>query len=98
LIEGFDIPYELAQENYRTFLMDDYPDVKVSVKKIIGEGDIVACYTETQGTNSDFNRQAIWADSAFYRLSDGKIVEEWFVSDYVMALKQLGYDIKAPEV
>ena len=54
LIEGFDIPYEVAQENFRTFLMDDYPDLKVSVKKIISEGDIVACYIESQGTDSDF--------------------------------------------
>ena len=96
-IEGFDIPYELAQENLRTFLMDDYPDMKVTVKHIIGEGDMVACYTESQGTNSDFNRQSIWPESVFYRLSEGKIVEEWFVADYVSALKQLGYNIKAPE-
>ena len=64
---------------------------------MIAEGDTVACYTESRGTNSDFNREAIWPDCAFYRLADGKIVEEWYVSDYVGALKQLGYDIKAPE-
>ena len=97
LIEGFDITFELARENLRTFLMDDYPDVKVTVKQIIGEGDIVACYSESQGTNSDFNRQSIWPESTFYRLSEGKIVEEWYVADYVGSLKQLGYDIKAPE-
>ena len=97
-IEGYDIPYELYQENLRTFLMDEYPDVKVTVKKIIGEGDMVACYSESQGTNSDFNRQSIWPESGFYRLSEGKIVEEWYVADYVGSLKQLGYDIKAPEV
>lgn len=96
LIEGFDIPYDVAQEDYRTFLMEDYPDVKVTVKKILEEGDTVACYTESKGTNTDFNREAIWSDSTFYRLSDGKIVEEWYVFDYVMVLKQLGYDIKAP--
>ena len=97
LIEGFDISYEVARENTRTFLMEDYPDVKVSVIKIIEEGDTVACYTETKGTDSDFNREVIWSDSTFYRLSDGKIVEEWYVSDDVSVLKQLGYDIKAPD-
>jgi predicted SnoaL-like aldol condensation-catalyzing enzyme len=98
LIEAFDISYAAVKENYRAFLTDQYPDVKVKVIKMIAEGDTVACYTVTQGINSDFDREAIWADSAFYRLSNGKIVEEWYVSDYVMALKQLGYDIKAPEV
>ena len=97
LIEGFDITYEIARENLRTFLMDEYPDVKVTVKQIIGEGDMVACYCESQGTNSDFNRLSIWPESGFFRLSEGKIVEEWYVEDYVGALKQLGYDIKAPE-
>jgi hypothetical protein len=96
-IEGFDITCEVAKENFRTFLMDEYPDVKVTVKKIIGEGDLVACYCESRGTNSNFNRQSIWPESVFYRLSEGKIVEEWYVADYVSALKQLGYDIKAPE-
>ena len=86
LIEGFDISYEVARENTRTFLMEDYPDVKVTDIKIIEEGDTVACYTETKGTNSDFNREVIWPDSAFYRLSNGKIIEQWYVSDYVSAL------------
>jgi hypothetical protein len=97
LIEGFDIPCELPQDNYRTFLTDDYPDLKVTVKKMIAEGDIIACYNESQGANSDFNRQAIWPESVFNCLSEGKIVEEWYVSDFVGALKQLGYDINAPE-
>ena len=97
LIEGYDISYEVVKGNYRAFLTDLYPDVEVKVEKMIAEDDIVACYTIYQGTNSDFNREVIWPDSAFYRLSDGKIVEEWYVSDYVGALKQLGYDIKAPE-
>ena len=97
VIDGFDTTYELEKENYRTFLMDNYPDVKVSVKKLISEGDIVACFNECRGTDSDFNREVIWSESVFYRLSDGKIVEEWYVSDNVSVLQQLGYNIKAPE-
>jgi len=97
LIEGFDISYKEVKEDYRTFLTDQYPDVKVKIEKMIAEGEFVACYSVSQGTNSDFKREAIWSDCSFYRLSDGKIVEEWYVSDFVGALKQLGYDIKAPE-
>lgn len=59
LIEGFDISCEVARENTRTFLLEGYPDVRVTVKKIIEEGDTAACYTVTKGTNSGFNREAI---------------------------------------
>lgn len=96
LIEGFDIPNEINRKGFQTFLLKEYPDVKVTVKHILEEGDMIACYLEYKGTNSDFHREAIWTSCMFFRLSDGKIVEGWGIDDDVSVLKQLGYEIKAP--
>lgn len=43
LDENFDIPNEVFRENSRTLLMEECPDVRVSVINILEEGDTVAC-------------------------------------------------------
>jgi len=34
----------------------------------------------------------------FMRLSEGKIVEDWYITDGISHLKQLGYQIIAPNM
>ncbi|REJ83764.1 MAG: ester cyclase [Bacteroidetes bacterium] len=73
------------------------PDMKVTVKKIVAEGDLVTCYYNVSGTNTgnmgdmpptgkSFNVDGV----DIVRISDGKIVEHWGLFDNYKFMEQLG--------
>ena len=72
------------------------PDAKVSVERMAGEGDLVAVHWRTTGTNSvasagmpgngkPFDVEGM----TFFRFEDGRIVEEWSVTDWMTLMRQL---------
>ena len=80
----------------REFLTKEFPDLQSSIKLILTDGDMVVCLLEYRGTNADFEREAVWREAWFVRLSEGKIVEDWSVFDGTSYFGQLGYQIIPP--
>jgi steroid delta-isomerase-like uncharacterized protein len=73
------------------------PDLTVEIEDLIAEGDRVACRFTVRATHlGDFmgipatGKPVVWAGNPSYRLSDGKIVEEWFFEDHLGLFQQLG--------
>lgn len=98
LVEDFKITYDLIIENYKKYLLEDYPDLTASVVSLVAEGDLVAYFLKMQGTDAAYKRQAIWTDCGFFRIVKGKIVEGWGCDDEFSRKKQLGYQIYPPVI
>ncbi|MEU4360276.1 nuclear transport factor 2 family protein [Promicromonospora sp. NPDC023987] len=61
-----------------TWLRGEYPNLKLVIKRIIGEGDMVVTHShlDLEPGDPDNPGQAL-AD--YFRLEDGKVVEHWDV-------------------
>ena len=78
---------------------EDFPDVTLTVDRIVAEGDMVAAYLTWSGTHQDDDEEtgapetgmaAAWVSAAFFRIECGKIVETWSVADELGQLQDLG--------
>lgn len=96
LVKAFDTNYEDNFEWSKRTLLEEVPDSKVDILHLVEEGDLVACLYSITGTNALFNRQALWSESAFFRVVDGKIVEDWGVSDWLSMNRQWGFTFNLP--
>jgi predicted ester cyclase len=96
IINGFDTHNDQAKTDMREFMTKEFPDLQASIKQIIADGDRVVCMLEYRGTHADFEREAVWREAWFVRLSDGKIVEGWPILDLESYFTQLGYQIIPP--
>jgi predicted ester cyclase len=72
------------------------PDYKAEIKMILEEGDLVAVYLISSGTNQEFHASAVWPECSIMRLENGKIVESWSVEDDLSFNLQMGYQVKEP--
>jgi predicted ester cyclase len=79
--------------------MQSFPDRKVQIEEIVGEGDTVAVRARITGTNQGgfplFNVPANGAKIDFpavgiYRFQDGKVVSHWGLNDALTLMMQLG--------
>jgi predicted ester cyclase len=96
LIKGFDTHTSQAKLDMQEFMADEFPDLKATIKQIISYGDMVVCLLEYRGNHADIEREAVWREAWFVRLSEGKIVEGWSVFDGSTYFRQLGYQIVPP--
>jgi predicted ester cyclase len=84
--------------NVVTYLVDQYPDLVMTIESIVSEGDTVAVRVFSQGTNlgklqgvmpptgKKFSgRQIHW-----YRVVGGKLAEHWAVREDLETMLQLG--------
>lgn len=64
------------------WLRGDYPNLKLNIKRVLAEGDMVVTHShlDLEPGNPDNPGQAL-AD--FFRLEDGKVVEHWDVIQMV---------------
>jgi predicted SnoaL-like aldol condensation-catalyzing enzyme len=97
-VEGFDLNLSTNIEIWNDFTLKIWPDLKVEIRVICGEGDLVACYLVNSGTNQEYHHSAVWDECDIYRLKDGKIIEVWGVESLLVQMKQLGYQILPPVV
>jgi predicted ester cyclase len=74
-----------------------FPDLRLTIDKIVAEGDLVAVRFLAEGTNTGSGNglQATGkpiriAAMTILRIVDGKIVEEWPMFDQLDLLRQLG--------
>lgn len=60
------------------WLRGEYPDLKLHIKRVIAEGDLVVTHShlDLEPANVDNPGRAL-AD--YFRLEDGKVVEHWDV-------------------
>jgi predicted ester cyclase len=75
------------------------PDVETTVESVVAEDDRVALFLTIRGTlrgthpwfgTPPTNELITVTGAAFYRLRDGKIVEDWVVLDQLGHLMELG--------
>ena len=74
-----------------------FPDMKISIDRVVAEGDSVAVYGKVSGMNTGVlmgtaptGKRASFAYMDIYRIVDGRVVESWHVEDIAGMLKQLG--------
>ena len=74
-----------------------FPDLKATIEDLVAEGDKVAVRQTWRGTHtSDFlripptGRQVTFTSIEVYRVSGGKLAEEWVELDMLGLLQQLG--------
>jgi steroid delta-isomerase-like uncharacterized protein len=73
------------------------PDVNVTVERMAGEAELVAVHWRAVGTNTvasagmPGNGKSFDVEGmTFFRFDQGRIVEEWSVTDWTSLMKQLG--------
>lgn len=73
-----------------------FPDLVVTVKRAVADSDLVAVHWSAKGTNTvaaaglpGKGGQADVNGMTFFRFKDGRIVEEWSITDIVSMMRQL---------
>jgi predicted ester cyclase len=96
LLGGFDTHTDQAKSDMRKFMTEEFPDLKATIKLILADGDMVVSLLEYLGTHADLEREAVWREAWFARLSEGKIVEGWPIIDESSFFRHLGYQLIPP--
>ena len=75
-----------------------FPDWAEEIKLIVAEGDLVAIYFESTGTNDGnfqgnppTGKRIHINEMSISRIIDGKIVEQWLIPDVLSLNEQLGF-------
>lgn len=94
--EGTPADREVARGAIGMYLAG-FPDLRVEVEELVAEGDRVVAVLRYHGThNGDLfgmpptGRRISVRQIAVYRIKDGKVIEEWEVSDQMGLMQQLG--------
>src|SRR5215211_5240647 len=97
-------PREEAQtggtEEWASDREQDYPDLQVTVERVIAEDDLVASYQRYMGTQQgdvedergvpSTGLATEWVSMGMFRIECGKIAEIWAVADDLGRLQRLG--------
>lgn len=85
-----------------------YPDLKLTIRDIIVEGNAGAMTWTYEGTQTGDSptlgipatgKHVVFSGCAFFRVNDeGKTTETWNYVDWVGLMKQLGFTITPPEI
>jgi predicted ester cyclase len=82
-------------KGFVTDLRAAFPDLRVEIEVLVEEGDRVAWQRTHRGTfKADFRgiaatgREMVWRDIVVTHYEDGKIAEEWGVSEFVERSQQ----------
>ncbi len=88
-------PEEVKREIVR--LRMAFPDLHVTACRVAAEGDRVVAYLWIGGTHTGSYRglratgtYAAWKAITTFRIADGRIVEQWGMTDCARTLKKLG--------
>lgn len=86
-----------------TSLRRAFPDLAVTVRRVIQEGDMVGVHLTGRGTHLGVfqglpptGRSWSAGCTALYRVRDGQIVDAWVTWDLLAMLEQLGGVTRAP--
>jgi predicted ester cyclase len=95
-IEDFDIKVSDVFNSANPYWEKYWPDLRMTIKQILGSGDTITCLAVNSGTNLEYGRSAIWGEIDIFKLHNGKITEIWGIEDTYSEFKQLGYQITEP--
>lgn len=91
-----------ALKGFVTMYRAAFPDLHITLKAVIAEGDKVVQYATVSGTmKGDFagmtasGKSATWDEIHISRIANGKNAEHWMVTDQMSMLAQLGF-VQAP--
>jgi steroid delta-isomerase-like uncharacterized protein len=97
------LPMVRTSEDYKQWVsshLGAFPDFQVTIEELVAEGDLVVAHVILQGTNTgDFGPPALMPATGkpitvssiiFARIAAGKIVEDWYQTDNLTSLQQLG--------
>ena len=62
-------------------LHEELPDVRAEIESMVVEGDLVAVRLTSRGTHATTGEQAVWPETVFTRVVDGRAVESWELTD-----------------
>ncbi len=62
-------------------LHEEFPGIQVEIESMVAEGDMVAARLTFSGTHAPTGERATWPEMVFARVSEGKAVESWEVTD-----------------
>jgi steroid delta-isomerase-like uncharacterized protein len=104
-------PDIVGLEAYKDFIKENhgaYPDLKLTIKKIIVEGNSGAMWWTYEGTQTGGSptlgipatgKHVVFSGIALFRVNDeGKTVETWNYVDWVGLMTQLGFTITPPVI
>ncbi len=97
LVPSADVPYSVLLAGFRSTLLEHWPDLQIELGQVIQQGDRISCQGTYSGTSQRYGRYAVWSFVMMYRLSNGKIVEGWGLTDELTRMKQLGFQLMVPE-
>ena len=90
---------EVGRERFRQvipYLRTVFPDLYLTIEEMVAEGDRVALRLRAKGTHkgegfgiSPSGKTLDLAEWFFMRLSDGKIIEYWYLRDHALLRQQL---------
>jgi predicted ester cyclase len=86
-----EVPATLAEEKQRiprTFAA--FPDLRIVLEDLIAEGEKVVVRYTYQGTDAQTGKKVAWTGISFLYFADGKIVEDWAITDALGLLQQVG--------
>ena len=80
------------------WLVDQFPDMQMTIEALVSEGDLVACRILSTGTNlgklngvmPPTGRQFSAHQSHWFRVENGRLAEHWATRDDLPAMIQLG--------
>jgi predicted ester cyclase len=86
-------------------LRSAFPDLQVTTRALVVEGDLVAAHFTGRGTHKGLFQGVLatgrgWQADCIgvYRVQDGRIAEAWVQWDQLAIMEQLGAIVRAPTV
>ena len=80
-----------------TMMRTAFPDLRITIEPLVGEGDLIAAQLTHHGThNGEFmgvaptGKQVTVTAIGIYRFAGGKLMEAWIQMDELGMMKQLG--------
>lgn len=86
-----EVPATLAEEKQRiphTFAV--FPDLQIVLEDLIAEGEKVVVRYTYQGTDAQTGKKVVWTGISFLYFADGKVIEDWAITDEFGLLQQVG--------
>jgi steroid delta-isomerase-like uncharacterized protein len=84
-------------KQYVALVRSAFPDFHNTIEELVAEGDRVAARLKYRGTHqgdlfgmAPTGRKVSYAGAAFFRITEGKIVNGWILGDILGLLRQLG--------
>jgi predicted ester cyclase len=98
-----------ALKNYYRNNHAAFPDLKMTIGKMIVKDDMIAGFWTFSGTNTGIfhtpfgeipptGKKVTFSGVAIDRVANGKVVEEWVYFNPLVMLQQLGFTLNPPQV